>query len=89
MLRYALALALGRLGHLPDYKVIPTTSLRITGPGGEPVQLDGDIGARLPADIALAPERLLLVTRRKPDRRRIAKTLLWRFAARVWIIDSR
>jgi diacylglycerol kinase family enzyme len=51
VLRYGLALLLGRLGHLPDVRVITATTIDIEGEAGEPVQGDGDVVARLPARI--------------------------------------
>ncbi len=55
-LRYALGLVLGRLHRLPDVKIVPATVVSVEGPEGDPVQGDGDIVARLPARIAVAPE---------------------------------
>ena len=61
VLRYAAALGLGRLGRLPDYKVLPARELRIEGPEGDPVQGDGDVIARLPVRIRVLPEALRIV----------------------------
>ena len=60
-LRYAVALALGRLHRLPDYRILPGRRLTIVGPAGDPVQGDGDIVARLPVAIEPSPRRLDLI----------------------------
>ena len=60
-LRYGAAFALGRLGRLPDYRVIAATSVSITGPAADPVQVDGDILATLPVEIGVATEPLNLI----------------------------
>ncbi len=61
MLRYGLALPLGKLPDLPEVTLVSTRSLTIVGPRGAPVQADGDIVARLPAEIAIAKETVRLV----------------------------
>jgi YegS/Rv2252/BmrU family lipid kinase len=61
MLRYGLALPLGKLSDLPEVRVISARSLVITGPRGAPVQGDGDIVARLPAEISIADETIELI----------------------------
>ncbi len=61
MLRYAAALGLGRLGRLPHYKVLPAREVLIEGPEGDPVQGDGEVITRLPAQIRLLPEALKIV----------------------------
>lgn len=60
IVRYALALALGRLYRQHDIEIIATREAVIEGPDGDPVQGDGDILGVLPARIAIAPETLLL-----------------------------
>ena len=60
-LRYAAALGLGRLGRLPDYRVLPGREVRIEGPEGDPAQGDGDIIARLPVSARVLPEALKIV----------------------------
>lgn len=60
-LRYAVALALGRLYKLPDVTILPARTLEIAGPAGEPVQADGDIVAHLPARFDAIPEAARLV----------------------------
>lgn len=61
LVRYGLALPLGRLPSLPEVQMISASSVTITGPRGGPVQGDGDIVARLPAEIAVARETVDLV----------------------------
>ena len=64
VIRYALALLLGRLPRLKDVTVVPARMVEIAAPVGDPVQGDGDILGALPARIEVAPERLRLVARR-------------------------
>ncbi len=54
-LRYLWGVTAGRLPRFPDYRVLPARRVEIDGPVGEPVQGDGDVIARLPVEIALAP----------------------------------
>jgi YegS/Rv2252/BmrU family lipid kinase len=61
VLRYALALVLGFLPRLADYRVVAGRHVLIEGPQGDPVQGDGDIIARLPVTIDLDPTALSLV----------------------------
>ena len=61
ILRYAAALALGRIDRLSDVTIVSAREAVIEGAAGEPVQGDGDILGQLPARIAVAPESLLLV----------------------------
>jgi YegS/Rv2252/BmrU family lipid kinase len=60
-IRYALALALGRLPRLPDFRILRGRAVIIDGPPGDPLQGDGDIIARLPARIEIAPQPLRLI----------------------------
>jgi diacylglycerol kinase (ATP) len=60
-IRYALALASGRLPYLPDIEILVGRHVTIEGPAGDPVQGDGDIIARLPVTIALSPVTLELM----------------------------
>jgi YegS/Rv2252/BmrU family lipid kinase len=59
--RYAVALAMGVLPKLGDYRIVTGREVRIDGPAGDPVQGDGDIIAHLPAEIRLAPVALSLM----------------------------
>ncbi|ARJ66643.1 sphingosine kinase [Magnetospirillum sp. ME-1] len=61
MLRYGLALPLGRLPGLPEVRVVSARNILITGPRGAPVQGDGDIVARLPAEISIADQTVDLI----------------------------
>lgn len=60
---YALALLTGRLGRLPeaDYRIITTRRLELSGPDGEPTQIDGDIGVPLPATLEVIDEPFMLL----------------------------
>jgi diacylglycerol kinase (ATP) len=60
-LRYAAALALGRLSKLPDVTILSARTVEIAGPTGEPVQADGDIVAHLPARFDAIPDAARLV----------------------------
>ena len=60
-LRYALALASGRLARLPDVRIVRGREIVIAGHDGEPVQADGDTIARLPAAIRLAEATIDLI----------------------------
>jgi YegS/Rv2252/BmrU family lipid kinase len=60
VIRYALALGTGRLAGRSDYRIVPGRTVRIEGPASDPVQGDGEMLTRLPADITLSPQPLLL-----------------------------
>jgi YegS/Rv2252/BmrU family lipid kinase len=60
-IRYAVALALGRLPRLADFRIVRGRTVTIDGPAGDPLQGDGDIIAGLPARIEIAPRPLRLV----------------------------
>lgn len=59
--RYAGALLAGTLGRLADVEIVTATTVRLDGPAGLPVQIDGDIRARLPVTIDAAPETIELI----------------------------
>lgn len=61
LLRYAAALLLDRMDKLPDVRVLPAKSVRVSGPLGEAVQADGDLAASLPLSVILAEQPLSLV----------------------------
>ncbi|MEX0758134.1 MAG: diacylglycerol kinase family protein, partial [Tistlia sp.] len=59
--RYALAMLLGLLPRLPDYRVVTGRRIAIQGPVEDPIQGDGDIVASLPGVIRVLPDALDLV----------------------------
>jgi diacylglycerol kinase family enzyme len=59
--RYGAALALGRLSHQHDVRILPGQRVRIDGPAGQKVQGDGDIIAALPVEIVVAERPIELV----------------------------
>lgn len=61
VLRYAIALGLGRLHKLADVKLVRGRNVRIDGPEGAPVQGDGDIIAALPAALTVVSEPIRLL----------------------------
>ncbi|WP_374656398.1 diacylglycerol kinase family protein [Dongia sp.] len=61
MLRYALALGLGRLPKARGYSILEGRQVAITGPKNDPVQGDGDVLGYLPANIDIAPAPVQLV----------------------------
>lgn len=61
VVRYGLALPMNKLSDLPEVKVVSADSITILGPRGAPLQGDGDIVARLPAEISIARETVELV----------------------------
>lgn len=61
VVRYGLALPMGKLSTLPEVQVISAERITIHGPRGAPVQGDGDIVARLPAEIEIARETVELI----------------------------
>ncbi|HEY5210290.1 MAG TPA: diacylglycerol kinase family protein [Stellaceae bacterium] len=61
IVRYGVAIALGRLDRLPDVRVIEARRVTIAGPSGEAVQADGDLVATLPLTVTVAETPLLLV----------------------------
>ena len=61
ILRYAAALALGRLSRLPDVTVVKAQRIIVEGPPGEPIQADGDSDGHLPATIEVEDRALSLV----------------------------
>lgn len=61
LMRYGLALPMNRLASLPEVTHVVTDRMVIVGPRGAPLQGDGDIVARLPAEISVAAETVDLV----------------------------
>ena len=64
VLRYAAALACGRLSRLADVRIVAGCEVEIAGSVGEPVQGDGDILVNLPAVARLASSPISLVMAR-------------------------
>ncbi len=61
VLRYAIALGLGRISRGRGLEILVGRQILIEGPVGDPVQGDGDIIARLPVLITLSPTAIDLV----------------------------
>ncbi len=92
VLRYLIAMLLGRVHRLPDVRILRTSDLSLSGPAGALVEADGDIVATLPAKIALADRPLRLIQPGSTDRRsyfgpsppprwRRAAAMAWRVAS--------
>jgi YegS/Rv2252/BmrU family lipid kinase len=61
MIRYLLAMALGRVHRLPDVRIVRTARLTVAGPVGAGVEADGDIVATLPVTISVGTRPLWLI----------------------------
>jgi YegS/Rv2252/BmrU family lipid kinase len=61
MVRYLLAMALGRVHRLPDVRIVRTARLTVAGPVGAGVEADGDIVATLPVTISVGTRPLWLI----------------------------
>jgi diacylglycerol kinase (ATP) len=61
LVRYGLALPMNRLADLPEIEHVTAQTMTILGPRGAPLHGDGDIVARLPAEISIAPEPVELI----------------------------
>jgi diacylglycerol kinase (ATP) len=61
MIRYLIAMALGRVHRLPDVRILRTACLTVAGPVGAGVEADGDIVATLPVTISVGARPLWLV----------------------------
>lgn len=59
--RATVALTLGLLHKLPEIELVRGREVTITGPAGEPVQADGDIAARLPAQVRIGARAIPLI----------------------------
>jgi YegS/Rv2252/BmrU family lipid kinase len=62
VLRYARALASNRIDSLRDVRVLPAREVRVTGPDGEAVQMDGDLAMSLPL-VVTVPSRPIALLR--------------------------
>jgi YegS/Rv2252/BmrU family lipid kinase len=58
---YALAMFAGFLPKLASYRTLPARRVEISGPLGDPIQVDGDIAAHLDAVIEVLPAALVLM----------------------------
>jgi YegS/Rv2252/BmrU family lipid kinase len=61
VLRYALALGLGRLSNTEGLRIVRARDILIDGDAGEPVHADGDIVGTLPARFSIAPDKLCVL----------------------------
>lgn len=61
LIRYAVALALGRLCALPDVEIVAGRSLVLEGPADAPVQTDGDPAGMLPTEIRVSDQVIELL----------------------------
>ncbi len=62
LIRYGVAYMRGTLPFQRDVKIVPARRLRIVGPAGKPVQLDGDNRLTTPVDIDVLDTPLMTVT---------------------------
>jgi YegS/Rv2252/BmrU family lipid kinase len=60
-LRATVALTLGLLQRLPEIELVRGREIMISGADGEPVQADGDIAAKLPAQVRLGARAIPLI----------------------------
>lgn len=61
VLRYACALAANRIAALGDVRILPAREVRVAGPEGEAVQIDGDVAMGLPLVATVAPQPIELL----------------------------
>jgi len=61
LMRYTLAMALGRASRLPDVRIVETISGVIYGSENEPVQADGDVIGHTPIAFGLLPGSLAML----------------------------
>ncbi len=58
VVRYFQAIAFGRHEELPDVEYFQTPSLRVAGPEGVPVELDGELAGSVPCEFRISPTKL-------------------------------
>lgn len=58
---YLISLALGRFAERTDVRIDEATDLEILGPPGAPLQADGELLCRLPANIRIVPKAVNLI----------------------------
>jgi len=61
VVRYAVNMLLGRLESCGGYRVMPAKRIVIDAPDDDPVQVDGDLGGRLPIVIEAAADAIPLI----------------------------
>jgi diacylglycerol kinase (ATP) len=61
VLRYAAAVGANRLSSLPGARFVRGCRVRVAGPEGEPVQIDGDLGASLPLEATILPRPIAIL----------------------------
>ncbi len=61
MMRYLLAMTLGRVHRLLDVRILRTDRLTVSGPVGAKVQADGDIVGTVPVTISVDARPLWLI----------------------------
>jgi len=61
IIRAALALALGRLHLLSGIRIVAGRRIVLSGPPGEPVQMDGEVAGQLPLTVETASESIALI----------------------------
>lgn len=69
LVRSSWGLVRGRLDHCPGVRIVRARRVEIRGPAGQPLQVDGDVIARTPAVVEIAPVTLDLVVPSRPRRR--------------------
>ena len=60
-LRYAWAYVRGRLPEVPDIRTLTARRIRVLGPAGKPVQLDGDIWGQTPLEVGMDGRAMRLI----------------------------
>jgi diacylglycerol kinase family enzyme len=61
LFRSSWGLVCGRLDRCPGVRIVRARRVEIRGPAGQPLQVDGDVLARTPAVVEVAPVTLDLV----------------------------
>jgi len=58
VIRYFQAIAFGTHSELPDVEYFQTSTLRVSGNGDVPVELDGELAGSLPCEFRISPSKL-------------------------------
>jgi YegS/Rv2252/BmrU family lipid kinase len=61
VVRYFQAIAFGKHEELPDVEYFQTPSLRVSGPEGVPVELDGELAGAVPCEFRISPTKLNVI----------------------------